>query len=237
MAELFVDCRQGMGGDMFLAALADLGLDLAPLAAALERAGVPVELDAPVVRVNGFGGRRLDVGAAASQPLRHLSDILAIIGSLDLNPAVRERSARAFQRLGQVEAEAHGIPLEKVHFHEVGAVDTLVDVVGAFYGLDALGVTWVVCSPLPWFTGFVDCAHGRLPLPAPATLRLMEGKPVFSTHYEVELLTPTGALVLDQVADEFGAGPSGTIKATGRSFGNHDLGSETFGLRLVLVEP
>lgn len=235
MPGLFIDCRLGMGGDMFLAAMADLGVDLQPLADALGGAGVQVSLGAPKVRVGGFAGRRLDIGAPGAHPLRHLPDIVRIVDALTLPESVRARSLAAFNRLAQVEAAAHGIELERVHFHEVGAVDTLVDVVGAFYALDVLGVGRAVCSALPWFGGFVDCEHGRLPLPAPATLALMEGKPVYATDYEQELLTPTGALIIDQVADAFGTGPDGVVLAAGRSFGTHDLGEGNCGLRLVLV--
>ena len=237
MPHLHIDCRQGMGGDMFLAAMADLGLGLAPLARAFAGAGLKVELDAPVVRVGGFAGRRLAIQAPGAQPMRHLPQIMEILGDLDVGEDVRERAVKAFERLARVEAAAHGIDVGDVHFHEVGAVDTLVDVVGAFWALGELGVERVTCSALPWFGGFVECEHGRLALPAPATLALLEGKPVFPTGYEVELLTPTGALVLDQVVGEFGVGgPCGVVKGTGRAFGTHDLGEGNCGVRVVLVE-
>jgi len=237
MPHLFMDCRFGIGGDMFLAALAGLGLDLEPLAWALGNAGVEVELAAPVVRVRGLAGRRLNIGGAGgAQPLRHLDDILAIVERLALPEIVRTKSAAAFRTLAEVEARMHGIGLQDVHFHEVGAVDTLVDVCGAFWGLDDLGVSHVVCSPLPWFSGTVDCAHGRLPLPAPAALELLKGKPVFPTDFEMEIITPTGALLVDQLVDAFAKGPQGTILDTATSYGTHDL-PESGGLRLVLFKP
>lgn len=238
MPHLFMDCRFGIGGDMFLAALAGLGLDLAPFERALGEVGLDLTLAAPEVRVHGMAGRRLVIGGAGGeQPLRHLPDILDIIARLDVADTVRARSVVAFQRLAEVEARMHGIPVDEVHFHEVGAVDTVVDVCGAFWGLDSLDVEKVVCSPLPWFSGTVECAHGTLPLPAPAALELMTGKPVFPTDFEKEIVTPTGALIVDQVADEFAKGPHGTVLGTGVSYGTHDLGGRTGGLRLVLFEP
>jgi len=236
MAHLFVDCRFGMGGDMFLAALADLGLDLAPLERALAEVGIEARLDASEVRVNGLAGRRLVIDAPGAQPLRHLPQMLDLVRAMPLSETVRGRASRALTRLAEVEAAMHGIELGHVHFHEVGGVDTLIDVTGAFYGLEALGVERVQCSALPWFGGMVRCAHGTLPLPAPATLELMKGKPVEPTDFDLEILTPTGALILDQVADGFVRGPRGTVRGVGRSFGNLDLGQGAQGLRLVLLD-
>lgn len=236
MTQLFVDCRFGMGGDMFLAALADLGLDLGALARGLGEAGIDVALDAPEVRVNGLAGRRLAIDAPGAQPLRHLPEMLDVVGRLPFSEAVRGRTVRALKRLAQVEAAMHGIDIGEVHFHEVGGVDTLIDVAGAFYGLEALQVGHVTCTALPWFGGMVRCAHGTLPLPAPATLELMRGKPVEPTQCDMEILTPTGALILDQAADEFTRGPRGIIRSVGRSFGTLKLDGAAQGLRLVLLD-
>jgi len=221
---------------MFLAALVDLGLDLEPLAQALGQVGISVALAAPEVRVHGLAGRRLFIDAPGAQPLRHLPEILHLVQGLPFSAEVRGRTASAFGRLAEVEARMHGIGVDEVHFHEVGAVDTLIDVAGAFYGLEALGVTRVTCSTLPWFGGTVECAHGTLPLPAPATLELMKGKPVTPTEFELEILTPTGALIIDQVVDEFVRGPAGLVRGVGRSFGSVDLGAGCGGLRLVLLD-
>ncbi len=237
MPHLFLDCRSGIGGDMFLAAMAGLGLDLDPLADALTRAGAPVRLAAPEVRVHGLAGRRLEISTPNDPPpLRHLPDILAIIQRLDLPEPVREKAAAAFQRLAATEARMHAVPVEQIHFHEVGAVDTLVDVCGALYGLHALDVSRVVCSPLPWFSGTVRCAHGELPLPAPATLDLLQNKPVYPTTVTKEIITPTGALIIDQITDAFSTGPHGTILHSATSYGTHDLPTTT-GLRLILFDP
>lgn len=238
MPNLFMDCRFGIAGDMFLAALAGLGLDLAPLEQALGQAGIKVRLGAPEVRVNGLAGRRLniEIDKASDQPLRHLPEILKIIEAMPLSKAVKQAGAKAFTRLGQTEASVHGVDLSDIHFHEVGAVDTVVDVMGALWGVETLGFEHVICSPLPWFTGSVACAHGTLSLPAPATLELMKEKPVFPTDFTLEIVTPTGALIADQVAHAYGPGFEGVVRDTATAFGSHDLGDNTGGLRLVSYE-
>jgi hypothetical protein len=221
---------------MFLAALADSGLELAPLEAALQRAGLEVKVRAERAMLRGLIGSRLVIEAPGVQPLRRLSDLTAIVERMGLEQGPARRTVDALSRLAEVEAAVHGIGVEEVHFHEVGAVDTLVDVAGAFWALDELGVDKVLCSPLPWFSGEVDCAHGRLPLPAPATLELMRGKPVRPTGVEREILTPTGALLIDRVADGFGSGPEGRLIASGTGYGSFDPGLEPFGLRVIVYE-
>lgn len=138
-----------------------------------------------------------------AQPLRHLADLTEIVGKLELSPGVREKSLGMLKRLAEAEAEAHGTNPDEVHFHAASAVDTLVDVVGAAWGLERLGIGDVVCRPLPWFGGFVDCEHGRLALPAPVTLALLKGKPCFESGAMEELITPTGALLLDTLPGTF----------------------------------
>jgi uncharacterized protein (TIGR00299 family) protein len=235
MPELHLDCPAGIAGDMFLAAMAGLGVDFAHLAAAFGRAGIGVAIVAREARDKGVAGRRMEIGADLGQPLRHLRDLTDIVGRLPLSEDVRGRSAAALARLAEVEAAVHGCGPEEVHFHEVGAVDTLVDVVGAFFALEALGVTRVTCGRLPWFTGNVRCAHGLMPLPAPATAVLLQGKPVYPTRFEREIITPTGALLLDRLVDEFTPGPAGTLMACGLGLGNMEL-EVVNGLRAFLLE-
>lgn len=237
MTHLFLDCRFGIGGDMFLAAATGLGLDLAPLQNALNQAGLAVTLDAPQVRVNGLAGRRLQIGGTdKKQPLRHLPDILTIIDRLPLPETVRQKTTAAFHRLAQTEAQVHATTPDQIHFHEVGAVDTIVDVTGAFYALHTLDITQVACSPLPWFNGTATCEHGTLPLPAPATLHLLQGKPVFPTDFNLEIITPTGALIVDQITTTYTTGPQGTILNSATAFGTHPL-PKTGGLRLITYTP
>ncbi len=233
MPYLYMDCAGGMSGDMFLAALSGLGLDLAPLESILREGGIDVRLESRGEQRHGLAGHRVDVVPGAEQPLRHLSDLEAALERLELSPWVRARAAGAFRRLALAEARVHDMPLEKVHFHEVGAVDTLVDVAGAFWGLEVLGVERVVGAPVPWFRGSVECAHGCLPLPAPATTVLLEGKPVYPTGHEYELITPTGALLIDRLVDAFATGPEGTLQRHATGWG---ASGRAEGLRLFLYD-
>jgi hypothetical protein len=219
---------------MFLAAMADLGVDFGPVGEAFARAGVEVEIAAPAARDKGVAGRRMDIRAPGAQPLRHLADLVGIVHALPLSERVRARSEAAFARLAEVEAAVHGCAVEDIHFHEVGAVDTLVDVVGAFWALETLGVDRVTCSRLPWFTGTVRCAHGLMPLPAPATTALLRGKPVYPTELVGEIITPTGALLLDRLVNEFVCGPSGRIERSGLGLGTMELPTVN-GLRAFLL--
>lgn len=230
---LWLDVRNGLGGDMFTAALAGLGLDLSPLQGAFDAAGIAVSLDLKKTVRKGLAGLSFNPTCPALQPLRHLADLVGLVEKLDVSNTVAAKAKAAFVRLAEVEAAVHGVAVETIHFHEVGAMDTLVDVVGAFWGLETLGIDTVESSPLPWFSGTVDCAHGCIPLPAPAVVKLLEGKPVFSSGLEFECLTPTGALILDQAASRFGEGPSGRLAASAIAFGNCEAGGP---LRAFLLE-
>ncbi|PKN42101.1 MAG: TIGR00299 family protein [Deltaproteobacteria bacterium HGW-Deltaproteobacteria-18] len=234
MPELHLDCPAGIAGDMFLAAMADLGVELAHLRAAFARAGVNVEITALDARDKGISGKRMHIAAPHAQPLRHLAELKDIVRALPFSENVRLRSEDALARLAEVEARVHGCKVADVHFHEVGAVDTLVDVVGAFWALETLGVSRVTCSRLPWFSGTVQCAHGLMPLPAPATTILLQGKPVYPTEFTGELITPTGALLLDRMVDEFTSGPAGCLERSGLGLGTMDLPTVN-GLRALLL--
>lgn len=232
--DLYLDCGNGISGDMTLAALVHLGLDLAPLASALARAGVDCRIEAwPETRAGG-PGRRVDVNWDEVQPLRHPADIAAVFAVLDMGDAARQRALAVLEALTLAEAEAHQIPPEEVHFHEVGAIDTLVDIAGACWGLEQLGVRRVTASPLPWFSGTVQCAHGLIPLPAPAAVWLMRGKPVRPTDAREELVTPTGAALVHVLVDEFTDGPLGVLRALGTGYGSRPAPG---GLRAWLAEP
>ena len=179
----------------------------------------------------------MEIRSNVMQPLRRLPDILELLDGLTLPSEVTRRVRRAFARLAEVEAKVHGVDPSDIHFHEVGAVDTVVDVVGAFWGLHKLGITTVHAGPLPWFRGQVRCAHGLLPLPAPAVVELLHGKPVFSTDHTMELITPTGALLVDQLVDEFRPGPQGTLLRCGIGLGTMELADQPNALRCLLYSP
>lgn len=201
----YFDCFSGISGDMTLGALVDAGLDVDLLRA--ELAKLPVggySLSAERVTSKGLRGTlvRVDLEPDAPQPHRHLSDVLAIIDGSGLDPLVKRRAGAVFGRLAEAEAKVHGSTVEEVHFHEVGAVDAIVDVVGSVFGLSALGVEAVYASSLPMGSGTVQTAHGLLPVPAPATLELLTKvrAPVRPSEARTELVTPTGAALLAELA-------------------------------------
>lgn len=231
---LYLDCSGGISGDMALAALAHLGVDYAPLAAALARAGVDCRIEARDETRPGGPGQMVAVSwNAEEQPLRHPADIAAIYEKVEVSPRVRRRALAALNVLAEAEAQAHQIDPAEVHFHEVGAIDTLVDILGAAYAVEALGVSRITASSLPWFSGSVECAHGRIPLPAPATAYLMRGKPIFATDAREELVTPTGAALVHALVDQFVCGPEGIAVALGTGYGSRPAPA---GLRAWLVE-
>lgn len=224
MKTAYFDCIAGASGDMILSALLDAGLPEATLRqqlALLRLAGF--DLHCRHVQKNGFSAMKVDVAVSDDVAERHLPDIEAIVTASDLAPVIKKKAIQIFRRLGQVEAEIHGTTLEQVHLHELGGLDTIVDVVGALVGLEALGVERVVASPLPLGRGFIRGAHGQIPLPAPATVALLKNVPVVGVELEVELVTPTGAVLLSTLADSFGPMPAMTLTGVGYGAGGRDL--------------
>ena len=232
----YFDCFSGISGDMTLGALVDAGVDLAAIRE--ELAKLPVtgyRLEARVVRRSGLRGTKVDVIVdEAAQPARRYTDIAAMISESELEPEVRKRALAIFRRLGEVEAYLHAEPLEAIHFHEVGAVDSIVDVVGAAIGVHALGLEGAVASPVNVGHGTVHTSHGLLPVPAPATLALLEGYSAYAGDTRLELTTPTGAAILTTLADRFGPLPRMTIDRIGYGAGNRDFPSGPNLLRLVV---
>ena len=205
MRVAYVDCFSGISGDMFLGALVDAGLPPDELRAALKLLpvdGYYLEI-APLTR-QGVSGHtvRVRLDDPAGQPTRHLSDVTAIIRAASLPATVIDGACRVFQKLAEAEAAVHGTSIDEVHFHEVGAVDAIVDVVGAVWGLQQLGVEQVYSSSVPTGSGTVQTAHGMLPIPAPATLALLAGvnAPLRPSPATTELATPTGAALLATLA-------------------------------------
>ena len=222
----YFDCFSGASGDMIVGALLDAGLALDDLRGVL--AALPLEgytVNAQTVRKGALGGTQfsVDVDPAFQQPHRHLSSILAMIGGSSMPPPVKALSRDIFQRLGEAEARVHREDLEHVHFHEVGAVDSIVDIVGAVAGLHLLGVDAVYCSALPVGSGGREVAHGWIPLPGPATLALLAaaGAPVVPDDQSAELVTPTGAAIMSTLATF--TRPAMTLRHVGYGAGNADL--------------
>jgi pyridinium-3,5-bisthiocarboxylic acid mononucleotide nickel chelatase len=229
----YLDCAGGLAGDMLLAALLDAGAPEEALRDVPRRLGLgEVELELERVQRHGIGAMHIGVfGEHGERSWRSMQKQLA---GADLDDRVRERSGAVLTRLAEVEAAIHGVPVDDVHFHELGAVDTFVDVVGAVTLLDALGVDRLVCSPLPAGRGIVRTAHGVLPLPAPATAALLVGVPVYGVELEAELVTPTGAALASTLADEWGPLPAMTIERLGYGAGTADFAERANVLRVVL---
>ncbi len=233
----YFDCFSGISGDMTLGALLDAGCDVAQLRQELRGLSVPGwELSAEKVWKNGMAATCVRVKTEDQHKHRALSAILQILQDSHLAPSVRDRASAIFQKLGEAEARVHDVPIEKIHFHEVGAVDAIVDIVGACVGFHALGIEKFACSPLNVGGGTVKMAHGVLPVPAPATANLLQGKPTYSSGVQRELVTPTGAAIVATLCDSFGPQPSMTVSAIGYGAGAADLEGQPNVLRIMVGE-
>jgi len=222
----YFDCFAGASGDMILGSLMDVGLELDQLKAELAKLHLThYDLQMKKVVKKGIGGCQALVVVDEDhhhQHHRHLADIKNIIAESDLEDSIRQRSIAIFTRLAEAEAKVHRTGIEQIHFHEVGAMDAIIDVVGAVAGIEALGIQKIFCSPLHLGSGTVECAHGTLPVPAPATAELVKGRPVYSTGVLGELLTPTGAAILTTLASDFGPMPAMSVERIGYGAGTSE---------------
>jgi pyridinium-3,5-bisthiocarboxylic acid mononucleotide nickel chelatase len=233
----YFDCFSGISGDMTLGALVDAGCSAELLRSELQALKVPGwELSTEKVWKNGMSATYVQVKTEDQQKHRSLSTIIEILKSSTLAAPVRERASAIFQKLGEAEAHVHHAPLEKVHFHEVGAVDAIVDIVGACIGFHALGIERFACSPLNVGGGTAKMAHGVLPVPAPATARLLQGAPTFSNGVQRELVTPTGAAIVATLCDSFGPQPPMTVSTIGYGAGTVDLEGQPNVVRIMIGE-
>jgi len=240
---LHLDAFSGAAGNMFLGAMLDAGLSRRDLAADLDGLRLPHTLRVRKVVRGALAARYVHValpkpsGAHGKHKAghgRHYRDIVAVISKAKLDPSVRRTALEIFEALGRAEARVHGTRLEAVHFHEVGAVDAIVDITGAAIALNRLDIRRVTCSPVALGTGTVETSHGRLPLPAPATLELLRGIPTVPAHVEWETVTPTGAAILRTVVDEFGPLPAMTVEKIGHGAGDDREGPMPNLLRAVI---
>src|SRR4051794_18246512 len=219
---------------MTLGAVVDAGVDPRAIQSSIASLGLPCELTFETVRRGGFRATYARVETPHEHAHRHLHHIEALIDKSTLTPRQNELAKRIFRRLGEAEAAVHGIALEKIHFHEVGAVDSIVDIVGAAVGLDLLGVERFEASPVPPGRGSVRAAHGRMPLPAPGTAELLRGVPLADSSVEMELTTPTGAAILTTVVEGFGPLPAFTIETIGLGAGTREIPGQANILRLFV---
>jgi len=231
---LYLDPVAGIAGDMFLGLLVDLGVDPAALEDRLH--ALPVSgyrLESRREQRQGISGTRFEVSIDEQHHHRTWAGIDKMLAAAALPEATRDLARRIFRRVGVAEAAVHGVPLETVHFHEVGAVDSIVDIVGAAIGLELLGAERVVCAPLPLSHGTVTCAHGTFPLPAPATLEILKGCPVCDAGSDKELVTPTGAAIAAEIAT-FGPLPEMSVERVGYGIGERQLADRPNLLRGIL---
>src|ERR1051326_8592434 len=222
---------------MIVGALADAGADQKAIVDAIASLQAGASVSFEKVKRCGIAATKYHVAAEETQKHRHLSHIVKMIESANLTEGTRRRAIAVFQKLGEAEAQVHSVPIEKVHFHEVGAADSIADIVGAAVALDLLGIESVVCSPVNVGSGTVKTEHGILPVPAPATVRLLNGAPVYSRGPEMELTTPTGAAVAATLAARFGAMPPMKITAAGYGAGTKDFTEHANVLRVIAGEP
>jgi hypothetical protein len=222
----YFDCFAGAGGDMIVSALIDAGCDFAALKGQLAKLDIP-GCSQRIEKVNrgGLAGARFIIECDASpQPRRRLSDIVSLIDRADLPVRAADLAKKVFGRLAHAEAKVHRISLEEVHFHEIGAVDSILDIVGAALAIDSLGIEAVECSPIPVGSGMVKCDHGVMPVPAPATAELLIGVPIAAAVIQGEATTPTAAAVLTAVARSYGPLPPMRTETIGYGAGSRDSG-------------
>jgi pyridinium-3,5-bisthiocarboxylic acid mononucleotide nickel chelatase len=230
----FLDAFSGISGDMTVGALADAGADQNAISAAVSSLSCGASVSFEKVKRGGIGATKYRVAAEETSKHRHLPHIVRMIEAAELSPRARENAIAVFRKLGEAEAETHQVPIEKVHFHEVGAADSIADIVGACVAFDALGVDTIVCSPVNVGSGTVNTQHGVLPVPAPATARLLRDAPVYSQGPTFELTTPTGAAIVATLAQRFGSLPPMTITSTGHGAGDRDFPGQANVLRVIL---
>jgi len=235
MKTLYFDCFAGASGDMILGALVGAGLEPCALIEQLQLLGVAAwKIDFEKVHRSGISATYARVQTAHEHAHRHLSDILKIIYDSRLNPSVKDRAALIFSRLADAESRVHNEPIEKIHFHEVGALDAIVDVCGAAIGFDLLGIDEFISSPLRVGCGMTEMAHGRFPIPPPAVAELLKGKPIYAGDLEGEFVTPTGAAIITSVCDRFEPLPPMRIEASGYGAGTRNPEGFPNALRILL---
>src|SRR6266404_117342 len=235
MKTLYFDCFAGASGDMILGALVSAGVEPRALIAHLELLGVSGwQVNFEKVDRSGISATYARVQTAPEHTHRHLSDILKIIHDSRLSDGVKERAARIFSLLAEAEARVHDQPIEKIHFHEVGALDAIIDVCGAAIGFELLGIEQFISSPLRVGTGMTEMAHGRFPIPPPAVAELLKGKPIYAGEIEVEFVIPTGAAIISAVCDNFGPLPLMKIETTGYGAGTRDHHGFPNALRILV---
>ena len=224
MKVLYFDLIGGASGDMILGAMVDAGLSLDKLKELL--AGLNLtefDIQAKIVVKNGFCATKVDVLVTEQPPERHLKEIKDIIQKSSLPKTVQNRALHIFERIAETEAAIHNKSIDQVHLHELGGTDTIIDITGTLLALEHLEISKIYASPVPLGKGFIKGAHGQIPLPAPATIALLKGIPVYGRDIDAELVTPTGAALLAELVDDFGPAPPLVLETVGYGAGGRDL--------------
>jgi uncharacterized protein (TIGR00299 family) protein len=232
----YFDCLSGISGDMTLGALVDCGIELTAIQAGIDSLGFPnIRLTSEEVKRHGFRATKVKVEHEPEHAHRHLHHITEKIDASNvLTAPQKDLARRIFTCIGEAEAKVHGTTIRKVHFHEVGAVDSIADIVGSAVGLSLLAVDRIICSPVPTGTGHIEIEHGRVSVPAPATAEILKGVPLDASSVPFELTTPTGAAIVKTVADDFGPLPPMTMETIGFGAGDRDLKEQPNVLRLII---
>jgi len=228
------DCFSGISGDMTLGALIDAGVPGSAIVDSIASLQLPIEIAFSKVRKGGFAATQVIVKTPPEHKHRHLHQVEEILSRGSLTSRQSNLAITIFRKLAEAEATVHGLPLEKVHFHEVGALDSIADIVGAAVGIDLLGAERITCGPVATGCGMVQCAHGLMPIPAPGTAELLKGVPLRPTTIKAELTTPTGAAILKTVVGEWVETPALTIESVGYGAGSRDFVEQPNLLRLLV---
>ncbi|MFN7878174.1 MAG: nickel pincer cofactor biosynthesis protein LarC [Pirellula sp.] len=234
MKIVYLDCQSGISGDMTLAALLDLGASLDLVRSGIKSLGIGVDLTTETTSRRGFRGLKLLIEHKPESGHRSLLDILNLIRRGRLSNRARLIAMRLFERLAKVEAKVHGVSIDQVHFHEVGAIDSIVDMVGVAIAWDELDIERACSSPVPVGSGFVKTSHGMISVPAPATMELLAGVPIASCHLPYEMTTPTGAAILAELIGSYGPLPSMQVDRIGYGAGQRDVPDRPNLLRVMI---
>src|SRR5208282_1947154 len=238
MKQAYLDCSSGISGDMFLAVLIDAGAPVDRLFGEIKKLALGFyEFKRTRAVRAGLVGTRVDIRVPGEQPHRKLADIQSLLEKASLPEKAAAQALKIFNHLAEVEGKLHNVPPGDVHFHEVGAVDAVIDIVGTCVGLELLEITNLICSPLNVGSGRVNAAHGSIPVPAPATAELLKDIPVYSSGVEAELVTPTGAALVAALASGFGPLPPMKIARIGYGAGEKDFSDHANVARLFIGEP
>src|ERR1043165_2496103 len=235
MRVAYLDCTAGISGDMLLGALIDVGWPEQRLRELIAKLRIgDVQLEVTRVSKRGIAATQVNVLSSPHQPHRGLHDLKTIVMQADLPQSIEQRAIAALQLLAEAESQVHGVPVERIHFHEVGAVDTIVDIVGALVGVSELQIEEVHCSALPWSHGTVKTEHGVLPVPPPAVARLLRDLPVVGVDIEGETVTPTGATLARSLSKQFGMMPAIKVERVGYGAGQREWPDRPNVLRLTI---